>query len=341
MFRLARTDLDEMLRLGAADFEALRGARIFLTGGTGFFGKWLLAAFDHAGRELNLGLQLTILSRDPRRFLSAWPEARGRTGWNFLEGDVAEVPNLLHRYEYVLHAAADTTAVNTPAEEAARTRTIVDGTQRMLEIAERGRARRMLLVSSGAIYGAAAGRREGAKESDADAARAVTPYGQAKRAAELACGKTKVDCTLARAFAFLGPHLPLEAHYAAGNFVRDALRGGPIEVRGDGTALRSYLYPTDLVVCLLAILMRGGRGEAYNVGSDEVVSTAELARAIADDVTPPARVEIQAKEPQGPQHIYLPAIAKARDEFGLRVNVPLREAIRRTLAFHRGGSPGF
>jgi nucleoside-diphosphate-sugar epimerase len=333
MFRIAPADLEEIVRLAARDFEALRGARIFLTGGTGFFGKWLLAAFDRAERELGLNMQLTILSRDPGRFFSAWPEARERAGWTFLEGHVAEVPNLLHRYEYVLHAAADTTAISTPAEETARTHAIVDGTQRMLEIAERGRARRFLLVSSGAVYGAAAGRREGARETDARRARAVTPYGEAKRAAELACERAKVECVVARAFAFLGPHLPLDAHYAAGNFIRDAVRGGPIAVRGDGTALRSYLYPTDLVAWLLAVLARGECDGTYNVGSDEVVSTAELANLVAAEAAPAARVEIQANETQGPQNIYLPDIARARDELGVRVTVPLREAIRRTLAF--------
>ena len=316
MFRIAVTDLDEIVRLAAADFETLRGARIFLTGGTGFFGKWLLAAFDHAERELNLGLQLTILSRDPRRFTAQWPEADGRKGWTFLEGHVADVPNLLHRFDYVVHAAADTTAVATPAQEAERTRAIVAGTERMLEIASRGRARRLLLVSSGAIYGPAAGKREGAREDEAQRAHAVTPYGEAKRAAELACERAKVDCTIARAFAFLGPHLPLDAHYAAGNFLRDALRGGPVEVRGDGTALRSYLYPTDLVAWLLALLARHSEEIAYNVGSDEVVSTAELARLVASEVSPAPEVIVQSREPQGPQNIYLPNITRRARSWG-------------------------
>jgi nucleoside-diphosphate-sugar epimerase len=335
MFGIARDDLEEILRVAAPDLETLRGANVFLTGGTGFFGKWLLAAFDHADAELNLGLKLTILSRDPRRFLQQWPEVENRPGWTFFEGQIADVPVLLHRFDHVLHAAADTTAVTTPAQEAERTRAIVAGTERMLELAGRSRARRLLFVSSGAVYGAAAARRGGAREDEFSRARAVMPYGEAKRAAEMACEQAKVDCGIARAFAFLGPHLPLDAHYAAGNFLRDALRGGPVEVRGDGTALRSYLYPTDLVAWLLGILVRGQPGTAYNVGSDEVVSTAELARLVAGEVAPPVEVTIQSREPQGPQNIYLPDVARARTELGLQVRVPLCEAIRRTLAFHQ------
>ena len=109
----------------------------------------------------------------------------------------------------------------------------------------------------------------------------LTPYGRAKREAEQLCAESEADFVTARAFAFLGPYLPLDAHFAAGNFLRDALAGGPILVRGDGTALRSYLYPADLVVWLLRMLLRGRRGRAYNVGSDEVVTTAQLARRIS------------------------------------------------------------
>jgi len=336
MFRIAPSDLDEMLRLGAADFEKLRDARLFLTGGTGFFGKWLLAAFDHAERELKLRLDITILSRDPTRFAAQWPEVKIRPGWKLFEGHVAELPVLLERFDYVLHAAADAPAQSGEAAEVERSRSIVEGTKRVLALAEKPGTKRLLFVSSGAVYGEATGKLEGASERDYYRARAAMAYGTAKRAAELACEQSEADYNIARAFAFLGPHLPLDQNFAAGNFIGDALRGGPIEVRGDGTALRSYLYPTDLVVWLIAILTRGHLDTAYNVGSDEAVSTGELARLIADEARPAPEVVIQSREKlEGPQNIYLPNIARAHDELGLRVTVPLREAIRRTLAFHK------
>ena len=147
------------------------------------------------------------------------------------------------------------------------------------------------------------------------------------------CIESDIDFVTARAFAFLGPYLPLDTHFAAGNFLRDARRGGPILVRGDGTALRSYLHPADLVVWLLRILIRGQRGQAYNVGSDEVVSTAQLARRIADSVQPAPEVIIQSVQSQGPQNIYLPNIHRARVELNLDVAIPLGDAIARTLAY--------
>jgi dTDP-glucose 4,6-dehydratase len=191
----------------------------------------------------------------------------------------------------------------------------------------------MLNVSSGAVYGIFTGQPSGAKEDDDASAEPLTPYGKAKCEAERLCAESDVDFVTARAFAFLGPYLPLDAHFAAGNFLRDARRGGPILVRGDGTALRSYLYTADLVVWLLRILLRGRRARAYNVGSDEVISTAQLARRIAAAVQPAPEVIIQSVQPQGPQNIYLPDIRRARAELNLDVAVPLDDAIARTLAF--------
>ena len=332
MFGIAPHDLAEILRRAGPDLETLRGAKLFLTGGTGFFGKWLLAALTRADTEMNLGLEITVLSRDPGAFLERHPEG---LRWHFLAGHVADSSLPTARFDYLIHAASDTTAISTPDEEAERTRAIVAGTERMLELAKSSGARRMLYISSGAVYGTRRDARHGSREDDFAAAVPASPYAKAKRQAEKLCAGSGVDVVTARAFAFLGPHLPLDAHYAAGNFIRDALRGGPIEVRGDGTALRSYLYPTDLVAWLLGILARGKKGRAYNVGSDEVVSTKELARTVAKTVEPHPEIVVQAVQSQGPQNIYVPDIARARTELGLEVSVPLREAIRRTVAFHR------
>ena len=333
LFALPARDLAGILHDASTELEELRGKSLFLTGGTGFFGKWLLAGLCHADAELGLGLRLTVLSRDPASFLRRHPEAAAVPALQFVQGDVADFLHSDLHPDYILHAAADTTAFTTEAEELERSRTIVAGTRHALDLAQKSGARRLLHVSSGAVYGAFVGQLTGAKEDDYAEARALIPYGEAKREAERLCAESGVDFVTARCFAFLGPYLPLDAHFAAGNFLRDALRGGPIFVRGDGTALRSYLHPADLVVWLLRILLRGQRARAYNVGSDEVVTTAQLARFVADAIQPPPEVIIQSVQPQGPQNIYLPDIRRARTELNLDVAITLQDAIARTMAF--------
>lgn len=331
LFDLPPADLAGILRRLEKEWPELQGRRIFISGGTGFFGKWLLGALAFADAELSLGLHLAVLSRDPARFLEKYPDAQ--RAFQFQAGDVTDFRAPDARYDFLLHAATDTTAITTPAQEEERSRTILEGTRRMLDLTRQSGARRLLNISSGAIYGAAAARRSGAREEDDSSSQPVTAYGRAKREAELLCAESGLDFVTARAFAFLGPHLPLDAHYAAGNFLRDAQRGGPILVRGDGTALRSYLYPADLVVWLLRLLLNGQSGRAYNVGSNEIVSTAELAQKIAAAASPPTEVIIQSALPQGPQNIYLPDIRRAQTELKLEVEVRLDDAIHRSLAW--------
>lgn len=333
LFRLPARDLDHVLRHAAADLAELRGKKLFLTGGTGFFGKWLLAALCHADATLGLGLRITVLSRDPASFLRRHPEVAGRAAIQFQQGHVDDFAMSELRYDYLIHGAADTTAFTTEASEQERSHAIIAGTRRVLDFARQSGARRLLYLSSGAVYGARAGQLSGALDNDAVGAQALIPYGAAKQKAEQLCAESGLDFGTARGFAFLGPYLPLDTHFAAGNFLRDARRGGPIQVRGDGTAMRSYLHPADLVVWLLRILLRGPRGRAYDVGSDEVVTTAELARLIAAAVCPSPEVIIQNAQPHGPQNIYLPNIVRARTELKLDVAIPLRDAISRTLEF--------
>lgn len=333
LFLLSDQDLSHIQHHASAELEELRGKNLFITGGTGFFGKWLLAALCHADAEHDLGLHLTVLSRQPESFLKQHPVLASCPALRFQQGHVADFSLVEDRYDYILHAASDTTVFPTSGEEEERSRAIMDGTRHVLELARKSGARRLLYVSSGAVYGAAATKPSGATEDDYAPAQPLTPYAHSKREAERLCNESGLDFVTARAFAFLGPYLPLDAHFAAGNFLRDARRGGPILVRGDGTAQRSYLYPADLIIWLLRILLRGKNGRAYNVGSDEVVSTAQLARHIANAVNPALEVTIQSAQPQGPHNIYLADIHRTRTELDLDVTIPLQEAIARTVTF--------
>jgi dTDP-glucose 4,6-dehydratase len=162
-------------------------------------------------------------------------------------------------------------------------------------------------------------------------------YGEGKRMAELQCAiyarQHGIEVKIARCFAFVGPYLPLDAHFAIGNFIRDAMAGGPIEVRGDGTPYRSYLYAADLAAWLWTILVHGANGRPYNVGSEADTTIAELARSIAAEVKPPLAVRIQRKaDAGGPAQRYVPSTERARVGLGLAPTWEQSGGVKRTLA---------
>jgi dTDP-glucose 4,6-dehydratase len=141
-----------------------------------------------------------------------------------------------------------------------------------------------------------------------------------------------MECKIARCFAFVGPHLPLDAHFAIGNFIRDALAGGPVRISGDGTPMRSYLYAADLAVWLWTILFRGARNRAYNVGSPEDLSIKEVAERVASALN--LDVEIQIAQPvkdSSRTSRYVPNTERVTKELGLIPHIELLNAIQRTV----------
>ena len=169
----------------------------------------------------------------------------------------------------------------------------------------------------------------------------TSAYGEGKRAAEfLACAaaSAELEVKIARCFAFVGPYLPLDANYAAGNFVADALAGRTIRVQGDGTAYRTYLYASDLAIWLWTILFRGVSRRAYHVGAETAVSIGELAALAAQCGRSGLSVELaKPPEPGAQAQRYVPSTRRARQELQLAETVELKEGILRTLRWHEAG----
>jgi dTDP-glucose 4,6-dehydratase len=331
----------ERLFAGQPDLcEPFRESRIFLTGATGFFGGWLLESLLWAADRRDLRLHVTVLTRDPAAFEGARPHLARHPAVSLLKGDVLTLEPFDAAFTHVLHAATPADpriALGTPR---LMFDTVVEGTRRVLEVARRSGARRFLLTSSGAVYGRQPPELTHVGEEHAGAPDPCAPssaYAEGKRAAELLCAiaarEDGFDAVIARCFAFSGPYLPLDLHYAIGNFVRDALAGEPIRVAGDGTPCRSYLYGADLAAWLWTLLARGASARPYNVGSERDVSIAQLAQTVARVLGVERGVTVaKAPVPGLPAERYVPSTRRAREELGLREDVTLEEAILRMAA---------
>lgn len=335
-------DINSIVSQTARMWEDMRGKRLFLTGGTGFFGCWLIESLLHANRALSLGASVTVLTRSPERFREKAPHLAGDAALHLLQGDISSFGFPEGDFQFVVHAAADT-AVQATERPGRLLSSILDGTRRVLDFAATHGTRRLLFVSSGAVYGEQPGEMTHIPESylgGPDWLKPLAAYGEGKRAAELMttllAQEAGLECVIARCFSFVGPQLPLDQHFAIGNFICDALLGVPIRIKGDGTSLRSYLYASDLAVWLWTLLFRARSGEAYNVGSDLAVSIADLAHTVVETLNVDSEVQILGEAVAGVARArYVPGIEKAQKELGLRVTVDLWDAIRSTAQWHR------
>ena len=337
-------DLRRLLERTPHLWKDLRGARVLVTGGTGFVGRWMLESLRAADREHSLGVRCTAVTRYPEAFARRAPELCAWRGLALHRGDVRDFRFPAGVHDHVLHVA---TVPTPPADGREILDVLLRGTRRLLEAAVNARAERLLVVSSGSVYGPQPFDLPVLAEEYLGSPDPLSPAsanGEGKRAAELMAvleGRAQgISVTTARGFALIGPYLPLDGHFAAGNFLRDVLRGGPVVVTGDGTPVRSYLHATDMAEWLWTIHLRGRNGVAYNFGSDEEVSIGDLALRIAAaharlaSLSEAVEVQITGSALPGktPER-YVPSVRRAREELGLVPSIGLDEGIRRTLSF--------
>jgi nucleoside-diphosphate-sugar epimerase len=341
---LAARDLDMVCAATGHLWNDVREQHLFLTGGTGFFGRWLVETFLAANERFALNARLTILTRNPKRFAEACPHLANQAAVTLLAGDMLNFDFPDGDFPLVIHAAVDVSSARGVGamRQSALLTSAFDGTLRALDFAVSHGTKRFLMVSSGAVYGPQPTSLRHIPESyvgGPDPCLASSAYGEGKRASENLCatysGQNGIECLVARPFAFVGPHLDLEQGFAIGDFIRSALTSEPITIRGDGTPLRSYLYAADLATWLWTILLRGSPLRPYNVGSSLPVSIRALAEEVAAILSPGLPIHVaESANKNSPLLQYVPDVHRCEQELNLYQTIGLRDAIMRTAEWH-------
>jgi dTDP-glucose 4,6-dehydratase len=312
--------------LGQEILLDLKGKSILITGGSGFFGKNLCEFLKP------LGIKIHVLARSK-------PDIEGVL---HIPHDVTQPFNFDLKVDYIIHAA--TSAVLDSDQQFQKTLdVIINGTQNALDYAERINCKKFLLISSGAVYGKQSAELEKIPEDlklDEPLMDFKSAYATGKRISELFAfdwaKRTKKNCTIARCFAFSGKYLPLDKHFAIGNFVEDALANKLINIKGDGTTIRSYMDADDLMVWLITIMLKGESGEAYNVGSDQAISIKDLASKVAAKVPGTFVILQHTGTRTTARYRYIPSIEKAKKKLGLSLTIKLETSIEKMLEYNKG-----
>ena len=328
-------DLDEIFQRSEEDLRSIVNERVLLTGGTGFVGSWLTESWNDACCRLGGRGELWVVSRNPKAFTTHHNLDSGRV--NFIQSDIRTVTFPAHlRFGLVIHSATPARATLNTEKPSEMVSIILQGQQNLLEQLSSHSCPRFLFTSSGAIYGSQPVNVDYVDEEQLTGPDLLNPraaYHEGKRMAEmsltLAASEGVVEPVIARLFAFFGPYLPLDEHFAIGNFVRDAMASGPIVIKGDGTTVRSYQYPVDMATWLWALAKRGKACRAYNVGSDQAFDLRAVAQRVADAFGT-KQIEIRGLPTNGnPIDRYVPSVDRAQNELGLSNLVSLENGLQR------------
>jgi dTDP-glucose 4,6-dehydratase len=340
---LVLADAEAVLNGRSHHLEALRGEHLFLSGGTGILGTWLLELIKVLNDEHGFEIRVTVYSRHARDFASRWPHLGQREYFRFEEGDIRYFTEFPSDIRYIIHAAALTDRRLLASQPSSVAEVNGVGTMRILRAANLLEdVRKFVLLSSGLVYGAQPWDLPRVDESFAGPLRCNdvnAVYAESKRFAEVvaqsAISETKIPLVTLRPFAFVGPYQSLQLPWAVTDFIRDSFTGGPIRIMGDGATVRSLMYASDFAFGVLAALTKGKARETYNIGSPEAVDLITLAKMITQSFTPVPEIRAGLGQSGTDRNRLVPDICKAQSDIGLQVTVPLADAIQRTITWNR------
>jgi len=190
-------------------------------------------------------------------------------------------------------------------------------TARVLEFAHKAQCKAFLFTSSGSV-----------DHPDKDAK-------SNKLADEALVQDSGLDYRIARGYTFIGPG-DNSRRYAAGVYIKQALKGEPIKIKNGGTSIRTYLYMADMAIWMLTILLHGTRG-IYDVAGHEPITMLDLATRI-NKIAKGAGINVNVDEPNRDiRPLYLPDNDNMQrsHKVGLDVWIDIDEAIERTVGYYR------
>ena len=318
--------------IGTAPIDDLRGARLLLTGATGFVGTWLLSMIAYLNEHHRFGIRTTALSRRPSRLAQSAPFLAGREDIRPVMADVRQYVDIEEGTNWIIHAAAVPDSrhhATSPIETAS---VIAEGTARLLRMAEQAEnLLRLLHFSSGLVQS-----RQRSEQDGRVGASSV--YTEAKSFSEALCAayrtQARLPIVITRPYTFLGPFQALDAPWAVNNFLHAALNGQPLKLLGDGRTERSYLYGSDMAALSLHQLVRGKSGDTYDLGGIEPLPLVEVAKTVMAQANRPLDIRVNTGGRQAGPSSLVPNMAPSVAAFGFRPAFSPTEAIARTFAWY-------
>ncbi len=269
------------------DWESLRDTSFLISGASGNVGSFLI---DVLMSHKELGIRIFAMGRNEakakERFANYWDDER----FSFVAGDINKGLDIDGSFDFVIHAASNTHPKAYATDPIGTVTTNIIGTDNMLKFASDHGCRRFLFLSSVEVYGENRGDADYFDESycgyiDCNTMRAGYP--ESKRAGEALCqayiSAKDMDIVIPRLSRTYGPTLLATDTKAISQFIHKGVAGEDIVLKSEGTQNYSYSYVADAVSGIMYCLMKGEKGQAYNIadpGSD--ITLKDLAGIIAE-----------------------------------------------------------
>ena len=351
-------DLEYICMNAREEFDCLSGKRLLITGGAGFLGHYLVQAVLHWNSNMDgsRNIDLTVYDNFIRGMPIWLAKLEGRKNLTLIKHDITcPLPKDISHFHYIIHAACIASPTYYRKYPIETMDANVNGLRYLLEYC-RGKKEKgspvegFLFYSTSEIYGDPTPENIPTSESYRGNVSCTGPracYDESKRYGETLCVNFAhhydLPLKVARPFNNYGPGLKITDRRVIPDFARDVLSGRDIVMLSDGSPTRTYCYVADAIIGYYKILVKGGKGEAYNIGVENPeISVADLAKRVVwlarDLFGYKGRVVRKGSNDKD----YLvdnpnrrcPVITKARTEIGYNPSISIDEGLLRSLIWY-------
>lgn len=269
--------------------ENLYGSTILITGGTGMICSAVVEILLFLNRAKSANIKIILAGRNEERMKKRFYCVEEGKDYTFIQYDATSATPLSIKADYIIHGASNADPNMIAKEPVEIMQANIIGLNTLLKTATNNRIKRLLYISSSEVYGRKEEKRP-FKEDDYGFMDILNPrasYPSSKRAAETLCSAYSIEyglnTVIVRPGHIYGPTITKSDSRASAQFTRKAKAGEDIIMKSAGTQLRSYCYTLDCASAILAVLINGDKGEAYNISnSNSIVTIREMAESLAN-----------------------------------------------------------
>lgn len=338
--KVFREDMEQIYSSSAISWQSLKNKTIFITGGTGLIGSTIISALLYAEIKQKLNISVIALVRDlAKAKLQFKAQLECSDALKFVVGDVREMPEIIESVDYIIHGASPTASrffVEHPVETAL---TAIQGTVNLLELGRQKNVEGFVYLSSMEVYGYPV---KGHKVSEKDigvqdALNVRNSYPLGKQICENICcsyaAEYDVPTKIVRLTQCFGPGVQYNDGRVFAEFSRCVIEQRNIVLKTKGETERNYIYTADAVEAILLVLLKGQKGEAYNVANENTYcSIFEMAKLVAESGGIDVEIhEEDVKKSGYADTLYMDLETRKLQKIGWQPITELKEMYRRMM----------
>jgi UDP-glucuronate decarboxylase len=345
----ANEDAENVVNALGNDAHRFSGKTILISGGAGFLGRHFIAVFRHLNEGI-LEKPCKVISADnyiTGEQVALYGSAHHDPNIIDVWADVSHPLPVREDLDFIIHAAGVASPVYYMKYPLETIDSAVQGTRNLLELARRNPGLEgFLYFSSSEIYGDPDPTAVPTPETYHGYVSSIGPracYDESKRLGETISTiyqqRYNVPVSIVRPFNVFGPGMKHNDRRVIPMFTFEALCGRPLPVHGDGTQTRTFCYISDAIFGFLRTLLRGERGEAYNIGNaNSEIAMRDLAQLFSELVHGAGHQLIDYPEtyPGGEPQRRCPDLTKAFQQLGYASSVDLKQGLERFIDWAGG-----